>query len=175
MDILKYFIEEPEREFHIREIAKIINKSPTTISKYLKHLEKSNLLISRKEYNHILFKANTESAQYKDEKLAYNIRKIRNSGLIDYLIEQFNYPEAIILFGSFAKSENTKNSDIDLLIISSLNKQIELISYENKLKHNIQTFIVSNNEIDKMKTKNKELLNTWLNGIPLYGFWEVFK
>lgn len=46
--ILKLFVQEPEKEFHVRQISKIINKSPTTISKYLKELEKKKILISEK-------------------------------------------------------------------------------------------------------------------------------
>ena len=42
--ILEIFIKEPEREFHVREIAKLLKKSPTTISKYLKTYESKKFL-----------------------------------------------------------------------------------------------------------------------------------
>jgi predicted nucleotidyltransferase len=175
MNILTYFIENPEKEFHVRELARKVKKSPATISNILKNLEKSQLLISRREYNRLLFRANSENKDFQDLKLAHNIKKVRSSGIIDYLINEFNHPEAIMLFGSFARSDNGKESDIDLLIISPVKKKLELEKYEKKLKHKTQIFIANNQEIEIMKTKNKELLNSWINGIALYGFWEVFK
>jgi predicted nucleotidyltransferase len=44
---------------------------------------------------------------------------IKNSELISFLEYKYT-PEAIILFGSFSKGENGKNSDIDILIISPI-------------------------------------------------------
>ena len=174
-NILNYFIEEPEREFHIRELAKITKKSPATISKYLKNLKKENLLISRSKYNHLLFKANNENQNFKDIKRYNNIKKLRNSGLIEYLIERYNQPQAIILFGSFAKGENINKSDIDILIITHYKTNLDLERYEKKLNHKIQLFTHSNQEIERMKLTNKELINNLVNGINLEGFWELFK
>ncbi|MAG47467.1 hypothetical protein CL617_02580 [archaeon] len=174
-NIIEYFIKETEREFHVRELAKLTRKSPTTISKYLSELKKEDLLTSRKKFNHLLFKANTENTNFKDLKLYYNIKKLRESKLINYLIEKLNHPEAIILFGSYQKAENTVNSDIDILIVTSSKKPLSLENFEKILGHKIQLFLHSNNDIDKMKTQNKELLNNILNGTILYGYLEIFK
>jgi len=173
-NILNFFIKEPEKQFHIRQISKLLDKSPTTISKYLKELEEKNILKSEKKLNHLLFKANVENKKFKQLKLNYNLNLLYDSGLIDYLIKELNYPEAIILFGSFARAENSSASDIDLLIISSSKKEIKLNKFEEKLKHKIQIFVHSKRDIEKMKEKNKELLNNWINGVTLYGFWEIF-
>ena len=173
--ILRFFIEEPEKEFHVRQLSKLLKKSPTTISKYLKEFEKKRFLKSERKLNHLLFKAHVENKEFKKAKLDYNLDILQESGLIDYLIKQFNYPEAIILFGSFAKAENIPKSDIDLLLISPLKKNIKLEKFERKLGHKIQVFVHSKKDIDKMKQKNKELLNSWINGIVIYGFFEVFK
>src|SRR3989344_7855420 len=121
-NIFEYFIKEPEKEFHVRKIAKLVKKSPTTVSKYLKELEKKRMLISEKKFNHLLFKANIEGREFKQAKLNHNVNLINDSGLIDYLVEEFNHPEAIVLFGSFAKAENINRSDIDLVIIGSSKK-----------------------------------------------------
>jgi len=173
--ILRFFIEEPEKEFHVRQLSKLLKKSPTTISKYLKEFEKKGFLKSDRKLNHLLFKSYTESEKFKKLKLNYNLDTLQESGLIDYLVKQFNHPAAIVLFGSFAKAENILKSDIDLLIISPLKKNIKLEKFEGKLGHKIQIFIHSKKDIDKMKQKNKELLNSWINGIVIYGFFEVFK
>ena len=173
-NLLNFFIKEPEKEFHVRQLSIIFNKSPTTISNYLKNLEKKQILKSEKKFNHLFFKANTPNQQFKQLKLNYNLNLLHNSGLIKYLIKKFNHPTAIILFGSFAKAENISLSDIDLLIINPSKKQINLQNFEKKTQHKIQLFVHSKKEIDNMKKTNKDLLNNWINGITLYGFWEVF-
>ena len=122
--ILEFFIKEPEREFHIREIARKLKKSPTTISKYLRGHEKKGFLKSEKKLNHLFFKANSGNRAFKHLKLYYNLTLLHNSGLVDYLVKEFNQPEALVLFGSFAKAENFVKSDIDLFIISPLKKEL---------------------------------------------------
>lgn len=174
-NILEPFIKEPEREFHIRELAKLLKKSPTTISKYLKEYEIKKILISKKKLNHLLFRTNADSRQFKQLKLNYNLNALQESGLIEYLVEEFNQPEAIILFGSFSKAEDNKNSDIDLLIVSSKKQEINLDKYKKKLGHKIQLFVHSKNDLEKLKNKNKELFNNWINGIVIHGYFEVLK
>ena len=173
--LLEYFFEEPEREFHIRELAKLLKKSPTTISKYLNQLKKIGILISERRLNHLLFKANSNNFQFKDAKLFYNLKKIKESGLLDHLNEELNHPQTIILFGSFAKSENIKKSDIDLFIITSVKKELDLKEFEKKLGHEIQLFLHSNKEVEEMKQKKEPLLNSIINGVVLEGYWELLK
>jgi len=170
--LLGYFFEEPEREFYVRELAKLLKKSPTTISKYLDLLKKEGLLVSSKKFNHLLFKADV-NRKFKDLKLNHNLNLIRESGLIEYITELFNNPEAIVLFGSFAKAENGSRSDIDFLIVSSARKKLNLKSFEKKLGHEVQVFIYSESELASLK--NKELLNNFINGIVLEGYMEVIK
>ncbi|QQG38461.1 MAG: nucleotidyltransferase domain-containing protein [Candidatus Woesearchaeota archaeon] len=173
--ILEYFIKEPEREFHVRELARLAKRSPTTISRYLEKLKKENQLIPKKKLNHLLYKANTENPFFKDEKLHYNIKNLRKSGLIDYLVDSFNNPEAIVLFGSFRKAEDTYQSDIDILIVTPSKKKVDVSKFIHLIDHEIQLFIHSRKEIEEMKKTSKELMNNWINGIVLHGFWEVFR
>lgn len=173
--LLNYFFNEPEQEFHVRELAKLSGFSPTTVSKYLNKLKKNDLLCSRKQYNHLLFKANTDSGAFMNAKLLFNLEKLRKSGLIKFLIEEYNQPEAIILFGSYAKAENINKSDIDLFVISPLKKELNLDRFEEKLGHPIQIFVYSKVEIEKMKKSNKELLNSLVNGFVINGYWEMFR
>ena len=173
--MLEYFIREPEREFHVRELAKLMKKSPTTTSKHLSKLKKGCLLNSRKRLNHLLFKANTENPLFRTEKLAYNLRRMAESGLIGHLVQEYNNPEAIILFGSFAKAEDIPKSDIDLLVVTPIRKELNLKKFEKSLGHKILLFSHSKKDIEKMKSKNKELLNSLVNGIVIEGLWEIFR
>ena len=173
--MLNFFMKESGKEFHVRQLSKLLKKSPTTISKYLKDFEKEGILKSERKFNHLLFKADIESKKFKKLKVDYNLELLESSGLIDYLVKEFNHPEAMVLFGSFAKAENISKSDIDLLIVSPLKKEIKLDRFEKKLGNKIQLFVHSKKEIEKIKEKNKGLLNSWINGIVIHGYLEVFK
>ena len=172
---MEKLIEEPEREFHIREMAKLLDMSPTTISRHGSLLLKKKLIISKKMSNHLLLKANTENIMFKQLKKEHNLKRLITSGLVNYLENKLNNPEAIILFGSFAKGENIPRSDIDIFVVSPSKKEVNLNIFEKKLKHNIQLFIHSKKEIETMKKTNKELLNNLVNGTILSGYWEIFK
>ena len=175
MDILKYFFEDPEREFHLRELARIIKKSPMTVSKELKKLKKKNLLLFKNERKHSRYKANIENPKFRLLKFNYNLNKLYDSNLIPYLEDKFNHPEAIVLFGSFRRAEDIPNSDIDMLVITPIKKEINLSKFEKKLEHNIQLFMYSKKEIETLKKTNPELLNNFINGVVLSGFLEVFR
>jgi len=171
--ILELFLREPEREFYVREIAKLVGKSPTTVSKYLKEYEKKGILKSEEKFNHLLFRANSESSKFKQMKVNYNIELLRNSGMVDFLGEKFNTPSAIVLFGSFARGEDREKSDVDILVVSSKKGSIDLKKYEKKIGNEIQLFIYSKNDLEKLKKSNKELINKFVNGIVLEGFLEI--
>ncbi len=167
---LRIFFEEPGREVHIRGYAKILNKSPATSLKYLNDFAKKGLLIKRKERMHVLYKANFDNDDFIALKSHYSLNKIKKSGVIDFLVDSFNLPEAIFLFGSYADCTNDKHSDIDLCVITSVKKDVDLTIFEKKLKAKIQLFVFSKQELKK----NKELTNNIINGKKLYGFLEVF-
>lgn len=171
--VMELFYNNPNTWYHIREISRILELSPSTSSKYLNLFVKESLLEKKEERMHILFRANTNNKNYKTKKINYNIEKIKKSGIIEYLEKEFNYPKAIILFGSYAKGENTKNSDIDIFIQSETIKEPQVKEYEKKLKVEIQLFIYNEKKLKLMKKTNKELFNNIINGIKLQGFIEV--
>ncbi len=174
-NIMELFVEDSYRKFNVREVARLVKMSPSTASKYLNNAVKAHLLKMEKSRNFILFSADLESQEFRDMKICSNTQKIRDSGVIGFIEKELNYPEAIMLFGSYAKGENRKDSDIDLFILSESGEKLDLKSFEIKLETEIQVFRHCRKEMERMKVKNKELLNNVLNGIKLSGFFEVFR
>ena len=75
LNIIRIFFEEPNREFNVREVARILKIAPATASSQLKELARERLLKEKKERNLIIYKANLDDERYKDLKVYYNIRK----------------------------------------------------------------------------------------------------
>ena len=165
LNILKMFFEEPNREFNVREVARITNLSPPKISKESKNLAKIGILLERKERIFNLYKANLDDDLYKDLKIFYTIRQLKESGLIDSL-NKFYLKPTLSLFGSSASGIDIENSDLDLLVVSENIKEFKDVKkFENKLKRNIHIFNVK----DIKDLKNKGLINNVLNGIVIQG------
>ncbi len=171
---LKIFFEEPTREFHLREIARILKKNPVTIKRLLADFVKNGILSLKVERRFHLYSSNVENPMYKEMKREYNKIKLIESGLIEFLKQEFNLP-TIILFGSFEKGEDNKNSDVDIFILTETKKVIEkkLEKFEKLINRRIQLHIFNHQEFKRLKIKNPELLNNIINGTKIYGELEI--
>lgn len=170
--ILELFLEDPLKGFKLREISRIINLGLPSVSKYIKELSNEKF-IEKKEIQGIpLFFANRENRMFKLQKIFHNLQKIEDSQLINAIEEELTLP-TIILFGSLAKGEDRKESDIDLCIISQNKGKLKLERFEEKLKKEIQLFIFSEKEFLELKKENKELFNNIINGFVLRGLLRV--
>ncbi len=172
---MSYFYDEPNRWYHVREIARLAQINPTTASKYLEIHSRQQIVIKKEERGHVLFRANAEHPAYRDRKIFYNIKNIKESGVIEFLEKELHYPQAIVLFGSYSKGENDQNSDIDLFILANKKKNPDVTIYEKRLKSKIQLVIKTKDEFLVLQKENKNLVNSMLNGIILKGFLEVFR
>ncbi|MDO9097318.1 MAG: nucleotidyltransferase domain-containing protein [Candidatus Methanoperedens sp.] len=165
LNTMKIFFDSPTKEFNVREAARILKIAPATASKELKNLVKLGLLKGRKERILNLYKANIENGLYRDLKVFYNIRKIKDSMLLDSLNRYYLKP-AIVLFGSASCGIDTETSDFDILVVSERKKDFpEKEKFEKKLKRKLQLFAVR--EIKDLN--NEHLINNVLNGIVLQG------
>ena len=82
-----------------------------------------------------------------------------------------------ILFGSFAKGTETKNSDIDILLIknkSDIQNMVQI--FKTKYKINLQTVIVKPSDFNNIKKDNLQFWEDLIDyGIVLDGFDLFFK
>jgi len=171
INILKPFFENPNKEFHIREISRLVKINHTTVRQYLNKLVKEGILkLKDKELvsPYIL----EESQKALNLKLYYNLELIRESEIVVNLEKFYDYP-AIVLFGSFSKARDNKESDIDICVITEIKKEFSLIKYEKLLKREITLHKFSKKTWSEMKKSNHHLINSISNGIILSGELEV--
>jgi len=171
LNILKPFFEDPDREFNIRELSRIIKINHTTVRQYLNRLVKEGILQKKKGqiYNSYTIAL---SKKYFGLKFYYNLEKIRKSHIIDYFQKEFDFP-VIILFGSYAKARDTKNSDIDICIISNIKKDLNLNPFQSVLNKPVNLHLFTKKEFENLKKKSPELVNNIANGIVIEGELEI--
>jgi len=162
-NILNIFFENPTKDFHIRGIARELNMPKTTASYHIHNLLEKNIIVKQEEGVFPSFRADETSETYRFHKKQEFLKKLVESGLIDYIEEQAR-PKCIVLFGSFAKAEYDKNSDIDLFV-QAKNIKLDISKFERKLKHKINVLFEEN-----LSKLSKELLNNIINGVKLRGY-----
>jgi len=171
LTILKPFFEEPGRKFSIRELSRILKINHTTVRQYLNKLVKEGFLISKKEglYSFYQIVLNKKALNLK---LYYNLEKIRESGIVEDLEKEYDFP-VIVLFGSYVFSMDDKTSDIDICLISNIQKELSTDRYEKKINRKISFHKFTKNSWNNAKKSNPGLINNICNGIVLSGELEV--
>lgn len=166
--ILKLFFDGPNVRLHIREVARRTGLSPFGAMKILESLEKEGMLVKEPTPIVVEYHGNYTNEKFLALKRSLNLYGLYTSGLVSALIDFYNVPECICIFGSYAKGEDIKESDIDLAIVTSIKKLPDLGAYEEKLKRKISVHLVKD-----VKKEDAGFINSLANGIVLYGYLEV--
>lgn len=167
LTILKPFFEDPSRKFSIRELSRILKINHTTVRQYLNKLVKEDFLSSKKEGVYSFYQL-ILSKKALNLKLYYNLEKIRNSNLIEDLEGVYDLP-VIVLFGSYSLARDDASSDIDICLISNVDKEFQIEKYEKSLNRKVSLHKFSKNLWNKAKKSNPNLVNNISNGIVLSG------
>lgn len=166
-NVLNVFLDDPIKNFQLREISRIIKLHHKSVAIYIKRLLKLRLIKASTKTLYKSYNANTENPMFQRYKKITNQIKLYESDLIDHLYERL-MPNCIVLFGGYAKGTDTKTSDIDLFI-EAKEEKIDLTKFETKLGRKIHLVF------EDVKELSKELKNNIINGIVLSGNLRLFK
>ena len=158
-------------EQYLRELSEKNKLPPSTVHKVTKKLLERNILVSKSEKNRTIFSINQKSP------LAREITKII---IINNLVFSVSFgkikklnPSKVLLFGSAHNGTLTKNSDIDLCIISK--QKIPLLdasklrmSLSQEINREIQLICLTEEEFSS-KHENQEIIKNLKNSTTLYG------
>ncbi len=182
--VLRCFFPEGE-ETTINTIKNKCGYSYERVNTALKKLEKKKIVSSKKIGKTLVYKADYNNLYLKLSFYHYMTEK-----LIDFRNKHFIIWKAlkkieegllgmIILFGSYSKRNETKDSDIDLMIVSESKKERENAVYSIKSEYglDIAPVFVKRTEFPKIKNENPilwmDLKNHALifNGGDLFYYW----
>ena len=171
-NVAELIFNYPNKTFHIRLLEKETGFSTTAVIDSINELKKYSIIQVEQTPLTTDIRANIESEAYRFYKLIFNLYRLKRYLFADKLIEIFNNPEAIVLFGSFAKGEDIEKSDIDILVISS-SKQEEHLSeavntFEKEMNRKINIII-----LPSLNKSANEFKNAAANGIVLHGYLKV--
>src|SRR5208282_2163678 len=115
--ILAATFGEPRRWWYMRELARHLRLTPSSLQRELASLVRGGILVQKREGKHVYFQAAVDSPIF--EELQGLI--LKTAGLADVVREELK-PVAdriqwAFIYGSVARSEEHPASDVDLMII----------------------------------------------------------
>ena len=195
--ILDVFLKSPFKEIHLREIARMSEVSLTNTDNSLRLFLKNNMFKRRDISNMSFFKPNLENEtllkvfeflELERKKEFYNKNKKIARLLQKYTQDVINLSnkkiQLVILFGSVARGEWSKGSDIDILAIVS-EKEKDVIAALNKGKIDVSPLLeirpistTVNKFTEGFSEKTEFYEELWKDRIVLYNeflFWQLIK
>jgi predicted nucleotidyltransferase len=171
--VLKLFFDEPYRDFYLREIAKLVDVSPSTAKGFLDFYENRGLLLKSRRANLVLFKANVENPSFRSMKVGLFLLKAEP--LIDFLKRKYA-DSSIVLYGSCARGEDDSESDADLLAVGRRNDHVDVSAYEKQLGGRITLLVYASRQWEEKAKEDKAFYERILvDGVMLHGSLPVVK
>ncbi len=155
LKVLALFTKGYQREYYIREVYKNISIGLQTAQRVLDDLEHKGILISRTKGKIRVFalQDNQDSKDYLILTEQYKkIIFLQNNLLIKEIVEKItpHIKGISLIFGSYSKEEQDKESDLDLCIIGEFNKtEIFRVSKTYNISLNIKNYSISTFEEKK--------------------------
>lgn len=195
--ILNLFFNDPYGEIHQREISRVAKVPLDNVNKYLRSFVEQGILVRRVVSNMTLFKANLEKPELlkifeffeierrkhfydKNRRIARLLREY-----VDNLISLSKGEiQMVVLFGSVARGEWTRKSDVDILTLS-LTRGGKIAQVLDKAKIDVSPLLeiaAINTNRDKFIEGFRKKLdfygNLWQDRVILYNefmFWQLVK
>jgi len=193
--ILEVFMANPSKEIHLREVARLSKSSLTNVDNSLRLFVKEGMFEKREVSNMTFFLPNLENGTLlkmfevielqrredfyrKNKKIARLLKKYTQT-IIDLSNGRI---QSVILFGSVARGEWTKDSDIDILAIVA-EKENDIIPILREAKKNTETLLeinsittTRNNFAHGITRRTEFYEELWQDRVILYNeflFWEI--
>ena len=173
--VIEVLFKYPEKEFSLSDLAREAGVAKANIGNILEEFQGAGLISIEKLSKIWRIRANQTNWFYIRSKIVYNLNWVYKSGLVEFLIDHFKSPKAVVLFGSFRKGEDISPSDIDIAIESDEVDDYKIIGlrelseFESIIGRRIQIHLFNRETIDI------NIFNNIANGIVLWGFLEVKK
>lgn len=195
--ILDIFAKNPFAELHLREISRLSGVSLNNVDNSLRLFVRNQMFNRREVSNMVFYRANLEDERLlkmfelleverkrefyeKNRQIARLLRKYTQR-IVDITNKEI---QVVILFGSVARNEWTKNSDIDILAVAATkNRQTDAALTKAKIDvspllriNPILTTIAK--FVEGFSKKTEFFKELWQDRIVLYNeflFWQIVK
>ncbi|CAG0998931.1 hypothetical protein METP3_03159 [Methanosarcinales archaeon] len=135
--ILSHFLANPNTSFHIKQLARILNVSPASVSNAVKSFEEDGLLTKEEKGLAHIYRLDSDNSMVAPLKKAYGIAFVLSSKPKEKILEIDPNIISLALFGSYTQGSFDEKSDIDFLIVTSTRKEM-FIKAAQKLEEELE-------------------------------------
>jgi len=158
--LLSKLMLNPDKQLHIRELSKTLNIPYGMVHREIKNLVSLGILKEEGRGKVTLISANKDLPYFNDLKNLI----IKTVGIAEPIRKSLSRVKGIkyaLIFGSFAKGEETEKSDVDVLVIGNANEEKilkELNKAEREIGREINHILWSEREFLKKSESKHHLL-----------------
>ncbi len=168
-EIFRLLFGTNDEVLHMRDIERRSGFAIGTIQGELKKLLSLDLVLKEIDGNRTYYRANKSHPLYND----IHSLVLKTTGLVDVLKDALNTPKIKLafVFGSFARGEESADSDIDLMVIGSLGlRDITklLTDSQEKTLREINPHAYSMNEFKKKNKADDHFVSQVVNGPKIF-------
>lgn len=163
-ELLRLYFTNPDKEYHLREIERIISLPVGNIRRELLKLESKGLFTSKREGNLVYYSLDKSHPLFGPFKTIIS-KTIGTEGELRSVLRRVKGIRVAFIYGSFAKGKEKISSDIDLFLIGNINEEnlIKTIrKVEKALGREINYALYTRSDFEKKKKEEdyfiKELL-----------------
>lgn len=174
--LLTYSFTHPEESFYVRELSTFIDEDPGNLSRELRKLEVEGLFLSSTRGRLRLYKLNKSYPLFSElKKIVFKTEGVEGS--LRKLVGPYPGISLAFIYGSYARNEEKKLSDVDLVVVGDFPQPEftrDVRNLEEKLNREINFTTYSPEEFQKESQKEGGFLFEILEGkrIMIKGGWK---
>jgi len=169
--VLALFLTHPGEEYHLREVIRRVGVKQGAVQRELGNLTHVGVLSRRVQGRQTLYRANESCSVYQELRGLL----VKTLGLADVLREVLlplgAKVQVAFVYGSFAKGEETPESDVDLMVIGDVTfgEVVDVLaSAERRLGREVNPIVHSLQEFEQGRREGQHFLNTILREEKLF-------
>jgi predicted nucleotidyltransferase len=169
--ILAALLIHPEKQWYLTELASHLGTKPSSLQREVEALSKAGILEQWRDGRRAYFKADTSSPVFPDLRALLE----KTAGLVPILQQELaslgERVQLAFLYGSIARSEETSESDVDLMIVGSAGLSDLIPSLrraEQALSRPVNPTVFSPEEFQRKAKHHDHFLSAVLQGAKTF-------
>jgi len=158
--LFRLYFTNPENEYYLRELERLLAIPVSMVRKELMRLEKEGIFLSHKKGNLVYYYLNKSYPLFNELK-SIVFKTVGVEGVLKQTFSKVKGVKVAFIYGSFAKNNENASSDIDLFIKGDIDEDAlvrEINKIEESLKREINYTLYTSEEFKKKKVKKDSFI-----------------
>lgn len=159
-ELFKLYFTNPEGEYYLRELERALSIPVSMIRKELMRLEETGIFTSHRKGNLVYFQLNKAYPLFEELK-SIVFKTVGVAGRLKDILRESEKVKLAFIYGSFAKSEEKADSDIDLFVMDDVDDDLlaKIVALEKELGRDINYTAYGPKEFQEERKKEGSFLN----------------